>query len=139
MKLLSLPAARGHWAWPGTAKFSEADRFMRWLACSPWTLLVCKLIIGSVSAYDIFLTIKYVDFLPWMELNPIGRWLMQLDSGPECHLDQIACFVAAKFAGNFLTLAAIELLCCWKRSTASVVALAITVFQLMLFFFLTSG
>lgn len=78
--------------------------------CSTWTLMLCKLFIGFVSAYDIFLTIKYIDFLPMLELNPIGRWLMVLDAGPECSLNQIAGFIASKFAGNFLVLVIIELL-----------------------------
>jgi hypothetical protein len=112
--------------------------FRPWLE-SPWTLLACKLIIGLVSAYDIFLTIKYVNSLPLMELNPIGRWMMQLDSGPECGLDQIACFVAAKFSGNFLTLACIELLCHWRRSLACLVACGVSAAQLLLLYFLMHG
>ena len=114
------------------------DRWSNYVLASSWVLLSCKLIIGLVSAYDIFLTIKYVDSLPWMELNPLGRWLMHLDSGPECPLDQIACFVAAKFSGNFLTLAAIELLCHWKQPVANTVALGVAVAQLILLYYLLS-
>ena len=104
---------------------------------NPWALLICKLTIGIVSAYDIFLTIKYVDSLPTMELNPLGRWLMMLDRGPECELHQIASFVAAKFAGNFLVIAVIELLANWKRYMAGAVAIPVAAFQVALFCFLT--
>lgn len=105
---------------------------------SPWILLLCKLFIGLVSCYDIFLTIKYVTYLPDLELNPVGRWLMSLDSGPTCHLDQIAGFISCKFAGNFITLAAIEGLCYWKKQAATCVAVTVALAQLLLLYFLTS-
>ena len=110
----------------------------QWLSNS-WVLLACKLIIGVVSAYDIFLTIKYFESLPAMELNPIGRWLMSLDTGPECQLDQIAGFISAKFVGNFLVLATIELVSHWKRVMASAIAFILAGFQLLLFYFLLTG
>lgn len=106
---------------------------------SPVTLLVLKLTIGLVSAYDIFLTIKYVECLPEMELNPVGRWLMCLDSGPECGLDQIAGFVSAKFAGNFLTLAILELVCHWRKSLAVCIATIVAMAQLYLLHILTAS
>lgn len=106
---------------------------------SPFTLLACKLIIGLVSAYDIHQTVKYVEFLPEMELNPVGRWLMNLDSGPTCDLQQAACFITAKFAGNFACLAIIEFLCGWNRRVATGVALPVALFQVMLFYFLMFG
>ncbi|MEC8555812.1 MAG: hypothetical protein VXZ82_12460 [Planctomycetota bacterium] len=109
------------------------------LYLSPITLLSFKLIIGFVSAYDIFLTIKYIDSLPMLELNPIGRWLMRLDSGPTCSLDQVACFVSAKFAGNFLCLSVIEMLGSWKRPAAVSAAFVVAALQLLLLGFLTSG
>lgn len=106
---------------------------------SAWTLLVFKLTIGIVSAYDIYLTVKYVDSLPTLELNPVGRWLMSLDTGPECELQQVALFITAKFAGNFIALAIIELLCSWKLSIASAVAFCVALMQLMLLYFLVFG
>ena len=106
-----------------------------WLA-NPWVVLFCKLVIGFVSAYDIFLTIKYYETLPSMELNPIGRWMMMLDNGPECELNQIAAFITAKFAGNFVVLCVIELLVKWKHRMAAIVALAVASCQVMLFVFL---
>lgn len=117
----------------------DLDSSIETLICSPWTLFACKLTIGLVSAVDVFLTLKYVNSLPQYELNPIGRWLMSLDSSTECQLSQISCFITAKFAGNFLTLSIIELLCHWKRHVASAVAAAIACFQLMLLYFLLCG
>ncbi|MFN3192124.1 MAG: hypothetical protein ACE361_16550 [Aureliella sp.] len=128
---------------PYASFFVELERILserlRLAFASPWLLLSCKLIIGFVSAYDIFLTIKYYESLPAMELNPIGRWLMQLDTGPNCELDQIACFITSKFAGNFITLATLEFLSSWKRSIAIVVGVAVACAQLILLFFLIFG
>lgn len=110
----------------------------QWLTNS-WVLLACKLTIGLVSAYDIFLTVKYFESLPMMELNPVGRWLMQLDNGPECQLDQIAGFIAAKFVGNFIVLAAIELVGHWRKSCATVIAFSLAAVQLSLLYFLLTA
>ncbi|MEZ6136960.1 MAG: hypothetical protein R3C53_18855 [Pirellulaceae bacterium] len=106
---------------------------------SPWVLVLCKIAIGLVSAYDVFLTVKYYESLPTMELNPIGRWLMQLENGPDCQLNQIAGFVAAKFAGNFIVIGVIELLVTWRKSVATLVAIAMAIFQLGLLYILLAG
>lgn len=106
---------------------------------SPFTLLACKVVIGVVSAYDIHQTIKYVEYLPEMELNPLGRWLMSLDDGPACDLQQVACFITAKFVGNFACLAIIELVSSWRRGFAAGIALLVASFQTLLLFFLLFG
>ncbi|GAB5406641.1 MAG: hypothetical protein Aurels2KO_48720 [Aureliella sp.] len=111
----------------------------RSLIHSPLTLLLCKVIIGIVSAYDIHQTIKYVEFLPQMELNPIGRWLMSLDRGPTCDLQQAACFITAKFTGNFACLAIIELVCNWRRGLATSIAIVVAAFQSVLLVYLLVG
>jgi hypothetical protein len=109
------------------------------LFCNPWALFLSKLLIGLVSAYDVYLTIKYVDALPTFELNPLGRWMMDLDSGPKCELNQVAAFITAKFAGNFLALSVIELVASWKRYLATAVAVPIALFQLALLYYLMFG
>lgn len=130
---ISLPVSRIH---PASERLNTIVEI---IAKSAWTLLVCKLVIGMVSAYDVYLTIKYVESLPSMEINPIGRWLMMLDCGPECQLSQTACFIASKFAGNFLVLAILELVASWRKPLASLVAVAVAAFQLGLFYFLLFG
>lgn len=104
-----------------------------------WIVFACKLVIGLVSAFDIYLTIKYVESLPMMELNPVGRWMMKLDSGPESHLDRIAGFIAAKFSGNFVALAVIECLTGWRIWISVVVAICVALAQLFLFGYLLFG
>lgn len=103
---------------------------------SVWGLLVCKCIILAVSAFDIYLTVKYVEFLPEMELNPVGRWLLGIDNGPRCQLQQAAAFITAKFAGNVVVLGIIETLahCGFRR--IGFVAAAVALFQIMLGVFL---
>ena len=109
---------------------------------SPWLLITLKMIIGLVSAYDVFLTIKYVEYLPLLEVNPIGRWLMGLEQemgpAPTCELAQIGGFIAAKFSGNFIALATIELIAVYRRSWAVVIAASIALLQLVLLFVLTN-
>lgn len=124
----------------------EINQALERLFCNRWTLFACKLTIGAVSAYDIYLTVKYFDSLPCYELNPIGRWLMDLDYGPnastghlECSVKQLAAFITSKFAGNFLALSVIEMLASWKQTLASSVALPIALLQTMLLYFLVYG
>lgn len=125
------PTYRG--AWRNLSRV--AGLCFDWL-CNPWVLLLCKLTIGVVSAYDIFLTVKYFESLPNMELNPVGRWLMMLDEGPDCRLHQIAAFIAAKFAGNFIALCVIELLAAWRPRMSTAVALSVAAFQIGLLCYL---
>jgi hypothetical protein len=103
---------------------------------SVWGLLACKCIILAVSAMDIYLTVKYVEFMPQLELNPIGRWLLCVDQGPECKLQQAAAFITAKFAGNVLVLAIIEMLAHCRFRRVGFVAAAVALFQILLGIFL---
>ena len=103
---------------------------------SIWGLLVCKCIIFVVSALDIYLTVKYVEYLPELELNPIGRWLLGFDNGPECRLQNAAAFITAKFAGNVLVLAIIEMLAHCRFRRVGFVAAAVALFQILLGLFL---
>lgn len=131
--------ANGSHLYPASANFDHVSQVTRRFFESAWLLLVCKLTIGAVSAYDIFLTIKYVKSLPNLELNPVGRWLMNLDTGPVCELDQVALFITVKFIGNFLTLAIIEMVGAWKQAHASLIAIVIATMQLGLLYYLIFG
>lgn len=73
---------------------------------SMWTF------IGLVSAYDGYLTVRHQHMLHILEQNPIGRWIMDLDSGLVLNEDfeyvvanrQLANFLGLKFAGTVLGL-----------------------------------
>ncbi len=103
---------------------------------SVWGLLICKCIILAVSALDIYLTVKYVESMPQLELNPVGRWLLGVDNGPECKLQHAAAFITAKYAGNVLVLAIIELLAHCRFRRVGFVAGAVALFQIVLGMFL---
>ncbi len=139
-----LPGAVQQWWRTLVSSKATATSFSWREACiqlltNPWSLLFCKLAIGLVSAYDIFLTVKYVESLPQYELNPLGRWMMSLDSEVPCELSQTAGFLGAKCLGNFIIFAVIELLANWRRGIASAVAVAIVVYQGGLLYFLLFG
>lgn len=97
-----------------------------------WVLLLCKAVIGAVSGFDTYLTIKYAVSLDVYEQNPIGRWLMGLDRGPICETQQIAAFITAKFIGTLLALIAIQGIAYWRVRVAGMVALPIALAQLCL-------
>lgn len=103
---------------------------------SVWGLLVCKCIILAVSTLDIYLTVKYVEYLPQLELNPVGRWLLELDHGPKYKLQYAAAFITAKFFGNVVVLAILEMLGHCRFRRVGVVAAAVAVIQITLGAFL---
>jgi len=137
----------------GSDQYSNARAELNWLEASRrlatnmlslaskalgsvWGLLFCKCIILAVSALDIYLTVKYVEFMPQLELNPVGRLLLGIDNGPECKLQHAAAFITAKFAGNVLVLAIIEMLAHCRFRRVGFVAAAVAMFQVMLGLFL---
>jgi hypothetical protein len=103
---------------------------------SVWGLLACKCVILTVSGMDIYLTVKYVEYMPQLELNPIGRWILGVDEGPHCKLQQAAAFITAKFAGNVMVLAIIEMLAHCRFRRVGFVAAAVALFQILLGIFL---
>jgi hypothetical protein len=115
-----------------------ATHWDRWLA-SVWLLVACKLIIGGVSAFDTYLTIKYAASLDIYELNPLGRWMMGLDDGPVAGTQQIAAFIGGKFLGTVLVLLALELVASWRARLSGMLALPVALFQLILLVHLTYG
>lgn len=127
------------------AMTAAADSNAKWLArthslraavlpllCNVWTLLMCKGVIGCASAFDTYLTLKYAASLPVYEQNPIGRWLMGLDAGPEADTQQIAAFITAKFVGTVIVLLTIQGLAFWRLRLAGLVAVPVAAFQLLL-------
>lgn len=114
----------------------NAKRWTHWALCNFWILFCCKAIISSVAAFDIYLTIKYVSFLNVYERNPLGRWLMALDNGPEVETQQIAAFITVKFLGTILVILIIHGLASWRVDLAGLVAVSIAIFQLGLVYYL---
>lgn len=65
--------------------------------------------ISFVEVYDIYLSLKYQDTLYENELNPIGKFLIDLDGG------DVALFMTAKVAGIIMLITAIPLLLFFKK------------------------
>ena len=102
-----------------------------------WVIIACKITIGFVATYDVYLTLKYASFLDRYEQNPVGRWLMSLDKGPVNDLQQIAAFVTAKFAGTLLVLIILQVIAGWRIRLGVLVAVPIALIQLYLAYYLT--
>ena len=79
------------------------------------------LFIGMASAYDVYISIKTQEYLYEMEMNPIGRFLIESDYG------EVALFMGVKFAGTVIALGILIFLYHFKNNWAwySVSSLAV--------------
>lgn len=87
--------------------------------------------IGLVCAYDVYLSVKYADFLRHLERNPIGLWLLHLDGG------SAALFMAVKVFSSLVVLAVLILLHRWYLRLCWIATGSIAFFQFWLLVFLT--
>lgn len=91
------------------------------------------LIIGLVAAYDTYLSVKFQETLPFLEVNPLCRMLIAADEG------SVAMLLGFKFAGTVLTLGAILLVYQVHRRIGMAVATVVACLQATLFFYLSLG
>ena len=101
--------------------------------CNQWTieratLDLMRLFIVTVSALDVFLTIKFDNGI--QELNPLGRWLMFIDSG------DVALFMALKLLGTCTACWLMGVVYFHSKRVGLAVTFGAAVFQLWLFWFL---
>jgi hypothetical protein len=96
-------------------------------------LMVLWLFIGTVAAYDVYLSVKYQDTLRFQELNPVGQWLLKIDNG------SVAVFMGCKFLGTMITLGVVIVLYCYKRHLGLTVASALACAQAMVAGYLLFG
>ena len=89
------------------------------------------LVIASVSAYDVYWSIKLSDTLCDNELNPMGVWLIDQDGG------SVALFMAMKFLGTSIVLGVIPLAFLFKRWWGSTILASLAIFQCWVFYMLT--
>ena len=94
---------------------------------------LCWIVIVGVSSIDTYFAIKYSDVLYHMELNPVGRWLIEADGG------DVSLFMAAKLFGTWLASFFGMLLFLYRRSLGIITSLAVCMMQIALLFFLTMG
>lgn len=108
-------------------------------------ITVMLLIIGGVSAFDSFLTIKYQESLAHLELNPCCRWIMGLKHpGHEpfaqaVETDAMALFLGLKMAGTVGVMVTIQGLFMWRELMGLAVGIGVAICQLGLAGFLTLG
>lgn len=88
------------------------------------------LFIGTVSAFDAYLTVKFQKSLEFQELNPLARMLLQLEDWDP------SLFIGTKFLGSMFVLGVLTVLHLTDRRLGLVVAAAIASFQLGLLAFL---
>jgi hypothetical protein len=92
--------------------------------------MIAWLVIGWISAIDVYWSIKVQHVLLSSELNPVGRWLIRQDGG------SIALFMGLKCAGLVTVLGILVLLRFWRIQVAQKVIWTLFVLQVMLLWFL---
>jgi hypothetical protein len=96
---------------------------MRFIFCILW------LFIGAVSSYDLYLLIKFRDVL--IEQNPIGQWLISVDN------NDISLFSGCKMLGTIIALGILTIIFSYNKKLGLIITSVISVFQLILLFYLT--
>lgn len=91
------------------------------------------IIVGGVSALDMYLAIKFSESLNIMETNALGRWLMECDGG------SVALFMSLKLAGTMFVLGTITVMHAWRIRLASFIGWAVAIYQMGLACFLCAG
>lgn len=95
-----------------------------WLFASLWLFVI------FVSVLDGYLAIRFRHELHTTELNPMGRWLIQLNGG------QVWVLLAAKFVGTVAAATAVLVLYSRRPRLGMTVAAFIAAFQLWLLWYL---
>lgn len=89
------------------------------------------IVIGAVSAYDTYLTVRYQETLVLLERNPIALWLLAHDNWNP------ATLVGLKFLGSMMVLGVLGLSFWWKPRWGITMSLSIALFQGALLAFLS--
>jgi hypothetical protein len=125
------------------ARWSQLQTSLGCWLTSPWaaaiSVAVMLWLIGSVSAFDAFLTLRYQESLSNMELNPICRWIMQLRFNKPVEGEAVALFLGLKMIGTVNVLIIIKMLFLWRPHWGLAVGAGVTAFQLMLAAYLLAG
>lgn len=87
-------------------------------------------LIGAVSAFDTYLTVRYQETLVLLECNPVALWLLAYDEWNP------ATLVALKFLGSMIVLGVLALSFRWRPRWGMFMSLSIALFQTALLGFL---
>ena len=113
-------------------------QYARWQSTRV-SLFSYLIIVSSVAIYDFVLTITYAPMLQFMEKNPVGRWLMDLDKlnlavgeSPD-----LTMFLTMKTIGTLALLVTMYVLAQSRSRIGHPVALGVSSFQICLAGYLT--
>ena len=105
--------------------------FARLSAQDGWQFFVLWQIIGSVSAYDAFLAMKYRNELWQLEQNLLGRLLLFINNGDP------SIFLGVKFLGTTMALGILASLYHSQPKRGLMIAKGVAGFQMLLAAYLT--
>jgi hypothetical protein len=108
-------------------------------AISNFLLTIYLVTIGAISLYDMVLTVRYSQTLRQLELNPVGRWLMQLDQLPKNSLPDLTWFLAAKGLGTAIVLLVIFTITRRRARLGHPVGVGVSLCQIVLAMYLCYG
>ncbi|QDV68617.1 hypothetical protein Poly24_23270 [Rosistilla carotiformis] len=123
--------------WNTDAILEVPRKWARWIESSPTILAVLAIWIGLVSAYDIYLTIKFADSLAYLEQNPVARGILNLDSINGMGVEHLARFIGLKCGGTVVSIGALFLISHWKHHLANLAAGGVALVQLGVLAFLS--
>ena len=103
------------------------------------SLAAYMLVIGAISLYDMVLTVRYAESLKQLELNPVGRWLMQLDQLPKDATPDLTVFLFAKGMGTAIVLLVILMMTLRRARIGHPVGVGVSLCQIMLAMYLCYG
>ena len=120
-------------------RLGDLAAFFRRSATQEFVLLACCVVIGFVSSYDGYLTIRYHESLAQMEINPLGRTILQLDQDGGASAAALATFLGLKFAGTVVVICALQGIFRGHRRIGLTCAIAVAMVQVLLAFYLAFG
>ncbi|MEZ6090182.1 MAG: hypothetical protein R3C05_19575 [Pirellulaceae bacterium] len=131
----------GQWNlhWTDQQIFAGIKRWTRWLESTPMLLAPLTIWIGLVSAYDIYLTIKYAESLLYLEQNPVARHILNLNSPEGMAVEHLARFIGLKCGGTVVSIGSLFVLGCWRLHYANLAATGVALVQLGVLLFLSVG
>lgn len=105
------------------------NEFKRWQLWFPAAMVI----IAAVSLYDTYLIIRFADMISMMEMNPIGRWLLDIADG------EIGVFVRVKLAGTFSVLCMLVFMKMRRNRMLFTITTSVASYQTGLMIFLTAA
>jgi hypothetical protein len=106
-------------------------RYLRWPAVYQNLIFPgLWLLIGSISAIDTYLTVKFRETLVFHEVNPIANLLLDLDAG------DASLLIGLKFLGSIMALGILAALYLQNRRIGLMVSYGLAAFQVGLLWYL---